>query len=172
MKIAIGNDHIVTAVKMRIADFLKSNGHEVVDVGTHDNTRTHYPIYGLKVADLVREHQVDLGVVICGTGVGISTAANKNQGIRAALVADPVVARYAREHLDANVISFGGAVIGEHLAEEIVESFIDAHYLEQPEDNAIVAKIDALEPSNPEQYDNPHFFDHEMALWKQGHYHD
>lgn len=172
MRIAIGNDHIVTAVKMQISDFLKANGHEVIDVGTHDNTRTHYPMYGLMVADLVRDQKADLGVVLCGTGVGISTAADKNKGVRAALVADPIAAKYAKEHLNANVISFGGAVVGEHLAEEIVRAFVDAKYLAQPADAELIAKIDALEPDNPEQHGNPHFFDRENDLWAQGYYHD
>ncbi|MGO3110721.1 MAG: galactose-6-phosphate isomerase subunit LacB [Latilactobacillus curvatus] len=172
MKIAIGNDHIVTAEKMKISDFLKAQGHDVIDVGTYDNTRTHYPMFGLKVADLVRDQKADLGVVICGTGVGISTAADKNKGIRAALVADPVAARYAKEHLDANVISFGGAVVGEHLGEEIVRAFIEASYQGTPEDDKLITKIDALEPDNPEQHDNPHFFDRENELWAEGYYHD
>ncbi|WP_129044458.1 galactose-6-phosphate isomerase subunit LacB [Companilactobacillus metriopterae] len=170
MKIAIGNDHIVTEVKIQISDMLKSLGHEVIDVGTYDNTRTHYPIYGLKVADLVRDKDADYGVVLCGTGVGISTAADKNKGIRSALVADTTAAKYAKEHLNANVISFGGAVVGEHLAEEIVKTFLKANYL--GEDDEIIKKIDDLEPDNPEQHDNPNFFSHELVLWDQGHYHD
>ena len=93
MIIALGNDHIVTDVKMQISDFLKAQGHKVIDVGTYDNTRTHYPIYGLKVADLVRDGKADLGVVLCGTGVGISTACDKNVGVRAALVGDVVTAK-------------------------------------------------------------------------------
>lgn len=172
MIIALGNDHIVTDVKMQISDFLKSLGHEVIDVGTYDNTRTHYPIYGLKVADLVRDGKADLGVVLCGTGVGISTACDKNTGVRAALVGDVVTARYAREQLNANVISFGGAVVGEHLAEDIVKAFLDAEYKPTPENEALIARIDAVEEDNPEQHDNPHFFDHEMKLWNEGYYHD
>lgn len=172
MIIALGNDHIVTDVKMQISDALKTEGHTVIDVGTHDHTRTHYPIYGLEVADLVRDGKADLGVVLCGTGVGISTAADKNQGIRAALVSDVVTAKYAKEHLNANVIGFGGAVVGEHLAEEIVNTFINAKFFNDETDKKIIAKIDALESDNPKQHDNPHFFDHEMQLWNKGYYHD
>lgn len=170
MIIALGNDHIVTSVKMQISDMLKAMGNEVIDVGTHDNTRTHYPIYGLRVANLVRDGKADYGVVLCGTGVGISTAADKNKGVRAALVNDTTTAKYAKEHLNANVISFGGAVVGEHLAEDIVKTYLAAEY--KGEDDALVAKIDALEPDNPDQHDNPHFYDHEMKLWNEGYYHD
>ncbi|AUJ32693.1 MAG: galactose-6-phosphate isomerase subunit LacB [Liquorilactobacillus nagelii] len=172
MIIALGNDHIVTSVKMQISDFLKANGHQVIDVGTYDNTRTHYPIYGLKVADLVRDGKADLGVVLCGTGVGISTAADKNIGIRAALVGDVASAKYAKEELNANVISFGGAVVGEHLAEDLVAAFLDAEYHETPENKKLIEKINQVEEDNSQQHDNPHFFDHELKLWSEGYYHD
>lgn len=172
MIIALGNDHIVTDVKIKISDFLKSKGHEVIDVGTHDNTRTHYPIYGLKVADLVRDGVADLGVVLCGTGVGISTAADKNPEIRAALVSDPVTSRYVKKELNANIIGFGGAVVGEHLAQEIVEVFIETEYNPTSENEVLISKIAALEEDNPEQHNNPHFFDKELKLWDEGYYHD
>ena len=172
MIIALGNDHIVTNIKIQISDMLKSMGHEVIDVGTYDNTRTHYPIYGLQVADLVRDGKADLGVVLCGTGVGISTAADKNVGIRAALVSDIVTAKYAKEELNANVIGFGGATVGEHLAEDIVKTFLEAKYQPTEKYQALIKKIDALEEDNEDQHDNPHFFDHEMQLWSEGYYHD
>lgn len=172
MIIALGNDHIVTDVKIQISNYLKAHGHKVIDVGTYDNTRTHYPIYGLEVANLVRDKKADLGVVLCGTGVGISTAADKNKDIRAALVNTVTASKYAREHLNANVIGFGGAVVGEHLAEEIVGAFINTEFKNEPEDIKIVDKINALEKDNPEQHDNPDFFDKELELWDKGYYHD
>ena len=110
--------------------------------------------------------------MLCGTGVGISTACDKNVGVRAALVGDVVTAKYAREQLNANVISFGGAVVGEHLAEDIVKAFLDAKYDPTPQNEALIKKIDAVEEDNEEQHDNPHFFDHEMKLWDEGYYHD
>ena len=172
MIIALGNDHIVTDVKIRISDFLKEKGHEVIDVGTYDNTRTHYPIYGLKVADLVRNKQADLGVVLCGTGVGISTAADKNTGIRAALVSDVLAAKYAKEQLNANVIGFGGAVVGQHVAQEIVAAFLDATYQPTEQNQAILKKMEALEKDNPKQHNNSDFFKKELQLWDEGYYHD
>ncbi|MCI1890578.1 galactose-6-phosphate isomerase subunit LacB [Schleiferilactobacillus perolens] len=172
MIISIGNDHIVTDVKIQISNMLKSMGYQVIDEGTYDTTRTHYPIYGKKVAEDVADGRADLGVVLCGTGIGISTAADKNEGVRAAMADDATSAKYAREQLNANIIGFGGATVGEHLAEDIVKSFLDATYKETPENAAIIKKIDSIAKPNPDQKDNPHFFDEENEKWAEGVYHD
>ncbi|WP_125702504.1 galactose-6-phosphate isomerase subunit LacB [Lacticaseibacillus daqingensis] len=172
MIIAIGNDHIVTDVKIQISNMLKDLGYDVIDEGTYDTHRTHYPIYGKKVAEDVADGRADLGVVLCGTGIGISTAANKNEGIRAALVGDVTSAVYAREQLNANVIGFGGATTGEHLAEDIVKAFLNATYKADDANKAIIDKIDHLATPNPDQKDNPHFFDEEIEKWNEGVYHD
>ena len=128
MRIAIGCDHIVTDVKMAVSEFLKSKGYEVLDFGTYDHVRTHYPIYGKKVGEAVVSGQADLGVCICGTGVGMSIAANKVKGIRASLCGDTFSAKFTRLHNDANILAMGGRVIGAGLALMMVDTFLETEF--------------------------------------------
>lgn len=128
MKIAIGNDHVAVDMKNEIKAYLEAKGHEVINVGTDSTERFNYPISGYKVAKMVTEKQVDCGVLICGTGVGISLAANKVQGIRACVCSDPYTAKLSKQHNNTNIIAFGARVIGIETAKMIVDEWMNAAY--------------------------------------------
>ncbi|WP_196593458.1 galactose-6-phosphate isomerase subunit LacB [Pectinatus sottacetonis] len=171
MKIAIGCDHIVTDIKIKAAEFLKKQGHTVIDVGTHDFLRTHYPIFGRKVGKLVAENEVDLGICICGTGVGINTAAQKVKGVRGALVCDVQTAIAAKEDFNANVVGTGGRVVGVGTIEYILDAFLKAEYKPTPERNALIQKINNMIPAN-DCIENDNIFDEYLKKWQNGFYHD
>ena len=128
MKLAIGNDHRAIEMKREIADYIRSKGIEVIDVGTNSPERFNYPISGYRVARMVADGEVDGGVLICGTGVGISLAANKVHGIRACVCSDPYTARLTKQHNNANIIAFGARVIGIETAKMIVDEWLNATY--------------------------------------------
>lgn len=128
MKIAIGNDHVAVDMKQEIKAYLEEKGHEVIDVGTNSKERFNYPISGYKVAKLVANKDVDCGVLICGTGVGISLAANKVHGIRACVCSDPYTAKLSKQHNNTNIIAFGARVIGIETAKMIVDEWLAASY--------------------------------------------
>lgn len=128
MKIAIGSDHVGIDMKKEIVNYLSKLGYEVNDFGAYTSERTDYPIYGKKVADGVASGQYDAGVLICGTGIGISISANKVKGIRAAVCSEPYSAKLSKEHNNSNIIAFGSRVVGVDLAKMIVKEWLDAKY--------------------------------------------
>ena len=128
MKIAIGNDHAAVDMKNAVAKHLRDLGYEVVNFGTDTGESCDYPVYGKRVADAVASGKCDLGVLICGTGIGISLAANKVKGIRAVACSEPYSAKMARAHNNANIVCFGARVIGEATALEIVDAFLSSSF--------------------------------------------
>ena len=144
MKIAIGNDHAALELKNHIVDYLVKEGHEVVNFGTDTPASTDYPIYGARVAHAVANGECERGVVICGTGIGISISANKVKGIRCALCSEPVSAKLTRQHNDANVLAMGARIIGPAMAEEIVHTFLTTEF-EGGRHEKRIAKLMAIE---------------------------
>lgn len=129
MRIAIGNDHVAVEMKKEIQAYLEDKGHEVIDVGTNSSERFDYPVSGYKAGKMVASGEADLGVLTCGTGVGISLAANKVHGVRACVCSDPYTARLSRQHNNSNIIAFGARVIGIELAKMIVDEWLQAEFM-------------------------------------------
>ena len=128
MKIAIGNDHGGVELKWHLVDYLEKKGYEVVNFGADEPASTHYPIYAEKVSKAVVSGECDKGVLICGTGLGISISANKMHGVRCAPCSEPVSAALARRHNDANIVALGARTIGPLMAEEILDAFLTAPF--------------------------------------------
>lgn len=123
-RIAVGSDHAGFGLKSTLAEQLRDAGHDVVDLGAHDRTSVDYPDFGTAVANAVVQGDVEIGVCVCGSGIGISIAANRVRGARAALVHDVTTARLSREHNNANIICFGERLIGVEVAKEALDVFL------------------------------------------------
>lgn len=128
MRIAIGGDHVGQILKPEIIEYVEILGHEVKDFGPYSTERTDYPIYAEQVSEAVANGEFDRGILICGTGVGISIAANKINGIRCVCCSEPYSAKLSRQHNDTNVLAFGSRVIGLELAKMIVQEWLDEGY--------------------------------------------
>lgn len=128
MKIAMGNDHTAIGMKNEVKKFLEEKGYEVIDLGTNSTESCDYPVYGEKVALAVASGEADLGIAICGTGVGISLACNKVNGIRCCVCSEPYTAKLSRMHNNSNVLAFGARVIGDEMAKMITEEWLNAEY--------------------------------------------
>lgn len=128
MKIAIACDHSALELKEEVKNLLIGRGLEWEDFGTYTTDSCHYPVFGARAAQAVADGRCDLGIVICGTGIGMSMAANKIKGIRCALCSDTYSARMTRVHNNSNVLALGARVIGVELAKEIVNAWLDAEF--------------------------------------------
>lgn len=128
MKIAIGNDHAGVEMKNAVRAHLEERGIEVINMGTDSQESCDYPVYGEKVGRAVASGEADLGIAICGTGVGISMAAGKVKGIRACVCSEPCTARLSKMHNNSNVLAFGARVIGTEMALMITDAWLDAEY--------------------------------------------
>ena len=128
MKIALGSDHGGFKLKNEIISYLKENGYEIKDFGTYTTESCDYPEYAQKVAEVVANKEFDFGILVCGTGIGISMSANKVPGIRAAICSDTFSAHATREHNNANILALGERVVGPGLAIDIVKTFLNSEF--------------------------------------------
>ncbi len=145
MRIAIGADHAGFELKENVRAFLQKAGHEVIDLGTHNLDPVDYPDYAEAVGRSLREGKAERGIVICGSGVGASAAANKIPGIRAGLCHDTYSAHQGVEHDDMNVLVLGARVIGPELAHELVRAFVTAQFTKEERHLRRLAKVNAIE---------------------------
>ncbi len=129
MIIAIGNDHAGVALKNAIIEHLEAKGHTMIDLGIKEGEKIDYPLMGQKVANTVVGKEADLGIAICGTGIGISIAANKVNGAIAACCSEPFSAKMARQHNNANILCFGARVVGEEVAKMMVDEWLENSFL-------------------------------------------
>jgi len=146
MRIAVGADHGGYPLNERIMEELRATGHEITDFGTHDGSvPDDYPDYAKPVAESVQAGAADIGILVCGSGVGAAVAANKVHGIRAALCGDTYSAHQCREHDDCNVLCLGARVTGVELALDIVRSFVAARFTGEERHRRRLAKVAAME---------------------------
>ncbi len=129
LRIAIASDHAAFELKATLAEHLRAAGHEVVDLGPPSTDSVDYPLYGYKLADAVASGAADRGVALCGSGIGISIAVNRNRACRCALVSEPVSATLARQHNDANVLAMGARLIGPEMAKACIDAFLATPFL-------------------------------------------
>ncbi|MDE2665070.1 MAG: ribose 5-phosphate isomerase B [Acidobacteriota bacterium] len=145
MRIAMGSDHAGFGLKEQIKQFVQDQGHEVQDCGTHDAAAVDYPDYAEKVGLVLKGARADRGIVICGSGVGASVAANKLPGIRAGVCHDTYSAHQGVEHDDMNVLVLGARIVGIELAREVVLSFLGARFTGEERHLRRLGKVAALE---------------------------
>ncbi len=128
MKLVIGNDHVALEMKNEIMAYLQEKGYEVVNIGTDSPDRFDYPVSGYRAAKMVASGEADGGILICGTGMGISLSANKVRGIRCCVCSEPYSARLSKQHNNTNMIAFGARVVGIELAKMIVDAWLEAEF--------------------------------------------
>jgi ribose 5-phosphate isomerase B len=156
MKIALGCDHAGHSMKTMLAGEIKQRGHEVTDVGAFDDQPSDYPDFARKVAELVASGRADRGILLCGSGVGASIAANKVPRVRAGLCHDTYSAHQGVEHDDMNVLCLGSRIIGDELAKELIQAFLSANFSQVERHARRLGKIKAIESDAREGlFDDP-----------------
>ena len=147
-RIALASDHAAYVMKSELAEWLREMGHEVLDLGTNGPESVDYPDYGRALGEAIADGRAEFGVALCGSGVGISIAVNRNPAARCALVSEPLSARLARNHNDANVVALGARLIGVEMAKACVMTFLNAEF-DGDRHARRVAKLSQTERTQP-----------------------
>lgn len=142
MKIAVGSDHAGFELKEKLAEYLKERGFEVLDMGTDSSLSCDYPDYAQKVAEAIVHKEAQMGLLVCGTGIGMSIAANKIRGIRAAVLSDEFSAEATRSHNDANILCLGARVVDEDRAKRLLDIFLDTPFSKEEKHMRRISKIE------------------------------
>lgn len=150
MRIALSNDHAGFVLKPHVKEFLESIGHDVIDVGTQNDTPVDFPVMTQRVTSLVTSGEAERGILVCGTGVGAAIAANKVPGIRAAVIHDTYVAQQGVEHDDVNVACLGAWIVGPKIAEDVITAYLDARFSTDPDFRRRVAQLADMEAATRE----------------------
>ena len=145
MRLVIGSDHAGWTLKGAVVEHIKALGHEVVDVGSYDEKPVDFPDVARKVAGKITAGEVERGIMVCGTGVGASIAANKMKGIRAAVCHDVHSAHQSGEHDDVNVLCIGAQIVGSWLAKDLITAFLDAQFSTEEDFRRRVAKLHQMD---------------------------
>ncbi len=145
MKLALGGDHAITDIKDSLISELQADGHEIIYFGTQNGEAVDYPDVAIEVCQSVLKNEAELGILVCGTGIGMSIAANKVDGIRCAHVQDPVSAALGRNHNNANVVAVGQRILGFELMIETIRSFVNAEFSNGERHSRRVSKIMAIQ---------------------------
>ncbi|MBR3252356.1 MAG: ribose 5-phosphate isomerase B [Erysipelotrichaceae bacterium] len=145
MKVGISNDHAAVELKNSVMEHLKNEGYEVINYGTDSHESYDYPLAGATLAKAIQNKEVDFGIAICGTGVGISIACNKHKGIRACCCSEATSARLTREHNNANIICFGARIVSTELANDIVDAFLKTEFSNGERHNKRIRQITEIE---------------------------
>ena len=144
-KIVIGCDHAGFGLKGKVIEHLEEMGYSVIDVGTDSTDSCDYPVFAHRLCKKIQDGEAPLGILICGTGIGMSIAANKHTGIRAACCSETYSARLTREHNDSNILAFGERVVGPGLAVKIVDTWLNTPFSGDPRHQRRIDKISAIE---------------------------
>lgn len=145
MKVGISNDHAAVELKNSVMEHLKNEGYEVINYGTDSHESYDYPLAGATLAKAIQNKEVNFGIAICGTGVGISIACNKHKGIRACCCSEATSARLTREHNNANIICFGARIVSTELANDIVDAFLKTEFSNGERHNKRIRQIAEIE---------------------------